>query len=271
MRHLPVFITVLLFAACDRQGTLPQAGDSSGRPVSGGFVLPPASTASTSSDDPESVPTADRRIARTGEVHCRVEDLREARAFVMARVAAASGYVALEHHDDGGAAWTLSMRVRVPAERFDGVVAALHGLGSVTFEHLEAEDVTAQWVDVEARLVAKQTMEKRFLELVARAATVAEVLAVERELGVVRSEIESMTARRQALGEQVAMSALTIVCAAPRPTGAFDGNPFAAAWTGGWNGTKRCLVALVYAWPVLLVGAGFAAWRLVRRRLVPAA
>jgi hypothetical protein len=163
------------------------------------------------------------------------------------------------------------MRVRVPAERFDGIVAALHGLGAITLEHLEAEDVTAQWVDVEARLVAKRTMEDRFLELVARATTVAEVLTVERELGAVRSEIESMTAKRQTLAEQVAMSTLAIVCTAPRSKGALDANQFAAAWRGGWNGVTRCLVGLVYAWPVLLVAAGVVAWRLGRRRLVPAA
>ena len=264
MRHLPTIITILLFAACGQQGSIP-AGDH----VSGGFILPPAST---SSNDPESVPQADRRIVRTGELHCRVADLDEARAVVIKRLTDARGYVAFEDLDEGQLASTLSMRVRVPAEQFDGLVVALRGIGVAGRQHYEANDVTAQWVDIEARLVAKQTMEKRFLELVARATNVAEVLTVERELGTVRAEIESMTAKRHALGEEVAMSTLTIVCSAPRATDAADGDQFAAAWRGGWNGAQRGLVGLVYAWPLLLVGACIVVWRsLARRRLVSVA
>ena len=262
MRNLLTIITILLFAACGQQGSIPAAGQH----VSGGFILPPAST---SSNDPESVPQADRRIVRTGELHCRVVDLDAARAVVIKRLTEAGGYVAFEDLEHGRNDSTLSMRVRVPAERFDGLVVALRDIGVAGRQRYEATDVTAQWVDIEARLVAKQTMEKRYLELVARATSVAEVLTVERELGTVRAEIESMTAKRQALGEEVAMSTLTIVCSAPRATGAADDDQFAAAWRGGWNGAQRCLVGLVYAWPLLLIGACIVVWwSLARRRLV---
>jgi urease accessory protein UreE len=103
-------------------------------------------------------------------------------------------------------------------------------------------------VDVEARLAAKKKVEARYLELVAQAKTVTEVLEVERELGNVRAEIESMEGRMKVLRDQVAMSTLTITCTKPQARSDSFTPHVGVAVKEGWNNLLR------FSWACFMSG-----------------
>ena len=74
---------------------------------------------------------------------------------------------------------------------------------------VNAQDVTAEWVDVEARLANHRRSEARLQALLAEnTATLADVLQVERELARVRGEIESYEGRMRVLSDQVGLATL---------------------------------------------------------------
>lgn len=214
---------------------------------------------------PPSVP-ADRKIIRTGELRFEVADLDAARVTLLDRVGVAGGYVEGDDRSDWGNALALTLRVRVPAEKFDAFVKGLDGLGELQSQSINAQDVTAEWVDVEARLKAKKEVEARFLEIVKQAKTVTEVLEVERELGNVRAEIESMEARMKALRDQVAMSTLTITCTKPQASSDKFTPHVGVALKEGWNNLLRFLVGLLYIWPFTLAFVILLAWWVRRRK-----
>ncbi len=98
--------------------------------------------------------------------------------------------------------------LRVPADRFNVVMEQLQGLGKDTGVRFNENDVTMEYVDLEARLKNLNAQEERLREILDMAATVEEVLTVEKELGRVRGEIESMTAQFNYLQDQVLLSTI---------------------------------------------------------------
>lgn len=207
----------------------------------------------------------DRKIIRSGDLRFEVDDLDAARSGVLERVKAAGGYVEGDERGDWGREHTVTLRVRIPADRFDPFVQGLQGLGRLEQQNIGATDVTTEWVDVEARLEAKRTLEKRYLELAGQAKNVTEMMEVERALGNVRAEIESMEARMKALRDQVAMSMLTITCTKEKAVSERFTPRFGVAVQEGWNNLLRFLVGLTHLWPFVVLGGVLVWWWRGRR------
>lgn len=209
----------------------------------------------------------DRKVIRSGDLRFEVDDLDTARHAVLEQVKAAGGYVEGDERGDWGHQRTVTMRMRIPAEQFDGFVQDLHGLGRLEHQNISATDVTSEWVDVEARLEAKRTLEKRYLELAGQAKNVSEMLEVEHALGNVRAEIESMEARMNVLRDQVAMSTLTITCTKQQAIAERFTPRFGVAVREGWNNLLRFFVGLTHLWPFVLLCGGLVWWWRRRRRV----
>ncbi len=207
----------------------------------------------------------DRKIIRSGDLRFEVDDLDAARNGVLDRVKAANGYVEGDDRGDWGRQHTVTLRVRIPADRFDTFVQGLQGLGRLEHQNISATDVTSEWVDVEARLEAKRTLEKRYLELAGQARNVSEMLEVERALGNVRAEIESMEARMKALRDQVAMSTLSITFIRQQAMTERFTPRFGVAIGEGWNNLLRFLVGLTHLWPFVIL-SGVLVWWWRKRR-----
>jgi hypothetical protein len=258
-RLLPI-VVVLFLLACGRAAPEAERWAAADMAADGGFERNEA--VATAVDRPP----MDRKIIRTGELRYEVGDLDAARGQVLKLVGASGGYVEGDDRNDRGSAIDLSLRVRIPADRFDAFLTGLKGLGELLDQHISATDVTAQWVDVEARLSAKRTVEERFLAIVDQAKTVTEVLEVERELGNVRAEIESMEAQLKALKDQVGMSTLTINCTKPQPRINSYTPHFGSALRDGWIYFVRSLEAVLHLWPFFILIGGLLLWVRQRRR-----
>ena len=115
---------------------------------------------------------AERKIIRSGNLSFEVDDLDAARTTIVQRVHQVGGYVEGDDRNDWGGGQNLTVRVRIPADGFDAFVEGMGSLGRLEHRSINAVDVTTEWVDVEARLGAKRTLEKRYLELAGQARNV---------------------------------------------------------------------------------------------------
>ena len=207
-----------------------------------------------------------RKMVRTGSLRFDVEDLEVARSAVQQQLAAQQGHVESEDRSDVGG--SLTLRVRLPSDRMDAFIEALRPLGRLQDQHINAEDVTAVWVDVEARLAAKRQLEARYLQLIPQAKNVAEVLEVENALATVRADIESMDAQMKVMRDQVALSTLTITCIGPDTYSGYSPS-FRSALRDGWDGFVIFLEGMVRTWPFLLLIVAsiflFRRWRRQRK------
>ena len=111
----------------------------------------------------------------------------------------------------GGAARTLEATLRVPADQLEAAAIELKALGRVESESQTGEDVTQQYVDLEARLTNAKNTEQRLTDLLRqRTGKLTDVLAVEKEIDEVREKIERMDAERKGLGNRVDFGTLIV-------------------------------------------------------------
>jgi hypothetical protein len=144
----------------------------------------------------------------------KVEEI-EARAIAMAREI--GGYLA-QHTD------RTQLVLRVPATQFDAAIARIEGLGEITHRFVRAQDVTAQFRDLEIRLRNAETVRARLLLLLDKTADVAESLKVEAEVDRLTERIEQIKGQLKLMGDQIAFSTITIQFSVKRNE-TIDGEP----------------------------------------------
>ena len=121
----------------------------------------------------------------------------------------------------------VNMTIRVPAAKFDEAITEIRGSGNrVIEETVKGQDVTEEFIDIEARLKTQRALEEQFIEIMKRATTVADALNVQRELAEVRGEIEKVEGRKRFLENQSSLSTIKIQLQTPtslsaNPTGFF--------------------------------------------------
>jgi hypothetical protein len=144
-------------------------------------------------------------IEQTVSLHIVPTNYDDASAAIEKLAAARGGYVGnLTATAQTGSARDVSVELKIPAKQADGFVADLRKLGHVVEETRSTEEVSAQYVDLQARLNASRAAEKRLIELLGtRTGKLSDVLEVERELARVRSEIESMQGESNVMLHQV--------------------------------------------------------------------
>lgn len=171
-------------------------------------------------DDTGRVPTAtpdggtiegDRiDVVRNGSFSLEVADVEASLTKLTGVVKSQGGYVSGSYRYTDASTPYLTVTFRVPAASFDAAVLALREEGTLLSEQISTYEVTMQLVDLEARLRNLRASETALLELMTQATTVSDVLAVQTQLTVVRSDIESYEAQRAALADQVAMTTISV-------------------------------------------------------------
>lgn len=102
------------------------------------------------------------------------------------------------------------LTLRIPADKLDGFVTVVSELGNVTSKNESVEDITLQYVDVEGRKQALETEQARLLELLERAETMEDIIAIESRLSEVRYELQSYGSTLRTYDNQVNYSTVSI-------------------------------------------------------------
>jgi hypothetical protein len=220
---------------------------------------------------------AGEKIIHTGSISLEIDRYADARGEIDKILAEVGGHVARAdiHHDDGRAT-SATLVLRIPQDKWALVVPRVAALGKLRGESTGAEDVTDVHVDLTARLAAARKLEARLLDLTSQAGALADVLAVERELARVRSEIESLDGTLRSLDDRIAFGTLSVslatkdgvvVAASPSLGGRLDGAVKTSA--GAMADAGRAILvagAAVVPWIPLALILAFFVRRWVRAR-----
>jgi Domain of unknown function (DUF4349) len=168
----------------------------------------------------------DRKIIRNGELNLEAASPEEAQQKIAAIVDSKSGFVIESQQSTSDVKTTtrdiVTMTVRVPADKFNETLGEIKkSADRVILETVKGEDVTEEFVDVEASLKTKKALEAQFLEIMKQGKTVEEALSVQTELSEVRGEIEKIEGRKRYLENQSSLSTIKIRLQTPA---AFSGN-----------------------------------------------
>ena len=123
-------------------------------------------------------------------------------------------------------------------------------------KRISSRDVTEEFIDVEARLKAKKTLEKRYLELLSKAKNVKEILDIERELSEIREEIEAKQGHLKYLKNKVSLSTINIEfykLTAENGVTVSYGIKMWNAIKSGFNGISLFFLGILHIWPFIII------------------
>lgn len=154
-----------------------------------------------------SVATTDRRVVRSAELAVSVDSIAGVVAAVERLVREAGGFVERSTTNKGS---DERLQCRVPGGQLEPIMDRIAALGDEQRRLVSAADVTEQYADLETRLRNNMALRDRLQQLLARATDVEDVLAIEKELNRIQSEIETMQARFDRLKAEIEFAALSV-------------------------------------------------------------
>lgn len=260
-------LLLLAVAACSAGGKRYEAATSD-MPAAGSAVesrvaaeLPAASSpdvavgeSSAGSTEPTAIPQVPQQIIREGQASFETSDLKKTKTWIESLVMRHKAYTSNDEQYKGSDRIEQRMTLRIPADRFDAFLADIEK-GVVRFDSksITATDVTEEFIDVSQRLKVKKATEERYIALLAKAASVRDVLETEKYIGQVRAEIESLEGRLKYLRNRIGLSTLTVTFYQLKPEMQGFASRFGVAFSEGWNNFLSFLLGTISLWPFLLV------------------
>jgi Domain of unknown function (DUF4349) len=160
---------------------------------------------------PKSESLTEREVVRTSSIDLLVKSPAEAADKIRSLTEHAGGYLVRLQTNGAKDATNATLTIRVPVARFEEVGAEIRKLGMrVESEQMEAEDVTRQYIDHQARLRNLHAQEAQYLTILKLAKTVKDTLEVSEKLNGVRGEIEQQQTEFETLSKQVETVAMTV-------------------------------------------------------------
>jgi len=204
MRKLALLIAapLLFVAACSGAGSSPTAqsrgGSEAGAPAPGAV-------------DSVSGVSGDRNLILTAKIDMRSKDPWATSDRAQAIASGLGGDVLNLSQSGTADTRSASLTIRVPSSRFGDALQQLKSLeGEVQTSGVSAQDVTDQFIDLQARLTAKQAEEQRYIAILNRANTIDEILKVDASLGSVRTQIEQLTAQINSIKQRTDFSTISM-------------------------------------------------------------
>ena len=156
--------------------------------------------------------TIDKKIQKNANINIEVKDLEESIVKANQIISNYNGEIISTNSGgmDFGQPYA-NISLRVPSENLDEVVNEFKKISSkVISENIYTNDVTEEFIDVEARLNIMKSTEKRFNDLLDDAKSVEEVIQVEKELMRIRGEIDSLEGRLNYLNQTTDTSEINL-------------------------------------------------------------
>lgn len=174
---------------------------------------------------------ADRKIIRNADLTLEVDSTTEAQHRVTSIAESHGGFVVTseakqrENIDPSKRTLDIKLVARIPADRFGVALDEIKKLADNLPEaNVSGQDVTEDFIDLEARIKTQKALEIQFLEIMKQARKVTDALEVQRQIAEVRTDIEKLEGRKRFLENRSSLSTITVNIHAPKvitvnPTG----------------------------------------------------
>lgn len=195
------------------------------------------------------------KIIREGDVTFETPDLKQTRFFLDSLISRHGAYLANDDQYKFEDRIQQRLVIRVPAGNFDNLVHELEGsVERFDSRTISARDVTEEFLDVSLRIEIKKETEQRYREILTKAKTVKDILEVERYIGRIRTEIESLEGRLKYLENRISLSTLTVTFYQLKPEAVGFSSQFMVALKNGWNNFMLFVLWGVSLWPFIFAG-----------------
>lgn len=238
--RIPLALLVLAFAGCNsgQQSSPSPAGvnsTSEGRyAYDSGPSQPPATTAPQAPEIQKvsltdagvaasAAEAVDRKIIRNANLTIEVNSTTDTQHRITSIAESYGGFVVTseakqrENTDPEKRTLDIKLVVRIPSSRFGPALDEIRKLATtLREENVAGQDVTEEFIDLEARIKTQRALELQFLEIMKQARAVSDALEVQRQISDVRTDIEKLEGRKRFLENRASLSTITVNLEAPR-------------------------------------------------------
>jgi hypothetical protein len=202
------------------------------------------------------------KLIKQAEIRMEVLDLKLQTESIKQVANAYKGYISSMNFTNNYATSENTLIIKIPSDNFDKVIDEISKQAKyIESKNIAIQDVSEEYVDVEARIKTKLEVEQRYLDILrTKSKTVKDVLDAEEQLRIIREEIEAKQARLNLLKNQVAYSTLHLtlyqrieVSNAPEANEASFLYKLKNAFQGGWDVIVWLFLAILYIWPIWII------------------
>ena len=203
------------------------------------------------------------KLIYTANLTIESKDFDAARTALTDAVSAAGGYLESSNESSyTGSSRTLSLTIRVPQDNYASFLEAAAQAGNLVDKSEQVQDVTTQYMDIEARLDSLKEQRARLQELKASADNLSDLLQIESSLSDVQYQLESYQSQLDWYSRQVecctvylSLEEVQTYTPVEEGFGSRIRNALREGWSGFVETVQSAAVFLVGHWPFLVVGA----------------
>ncbi|MGA2972177.1 MAG: DUF4349 domain-containing protein [Candidatus Bathyarchaeia archaeon] len=194
-----------------------------------------------------------RMVEQEGDLTIQVNDVKAASDQAARLAALFNGYVASSSFDDSGSG--ASIVLRVPEGNFSAALHSLSSLGSVKAQSISSNDVTEQYVNLQAQLDSYTTEEAALLRILNSSKTVTDALGTENALQNTQAQINDLEGQLRVMQRLVAFGTINVQLVQPAANATLDfGDALNSALLAFYTVTRGMLILGASLVPVAMVG-----------------
>jgi hypothetical protein len=223
-------------------------------PVSNEFTPPPP-------PPPLRVGQYNPKLIKKGNMTISSTDIESTKKMIYELLKRCNGYIVIENLDKSENESFYHIDINIQANSFEKFIYLIDSAKlNVVSRSFSVEDVSLQYIDDSTRLANKKKLENRYLEILAKAKNIEEILQIEEKLEQIRADAEVREAQLKMIDKQVAFSSFTLkiekkndeLSPAQKEKYSYK---IGQGVSKGWDGFKSVIIFLISIWPIYLLFA----------------
>jgi len=179
-------------------------------------TAPSGTTVTTTIDGTgNTLDTAQRQVISTASISLEVQTVDTTVSQIRGIAESMGGFLGQMSSAGSKDAEQATVTIRVPQGQFFATLDRLETLGKVLSQNVGSQDVTEQYIDLNAHLKSAQEEEQSLLSLLSKTATLADVISLEKELTQVRSNIENIQGQLNYIERRVDLATIDVSLSTP--------------------------------------------------------
>jgi len=196
------------------------------------------------------------KIIKSGNLSFETSDLEKTTAQIYEIVKKHKAQIQSDREGKNYQSYYRNMAIRIGSDKFESLIEEISQyVKYFDTKEVSSQDVTEEYIDIQARLKTKKELENRYLELLKKATKVSEMIEIERNLSVVREEIEAKEGQLNYLKNQVTFSTLQVYfykkTAETGITNSY-GSKITNAIKQGFNSLSSLFISFLKSWHIIV-------------------
>jgi len=209
------------------------------------------------------------KIIKTAYITIEVKDVTGSVEALKSLVVSKNGYVSSSSISEGyNKRLSGTVVLRIPQSEFDTTLTGVKAIGTVKSVSTQGEDVTEEYVDIQAQKTSYQNQLAQYNEIMKKAVKVSDVIEIQQQIDRVQTSLNQLEGRLKYFNSRIDMSTITVTLQEPEPLGGETGPSFISALnegTAGFFGMIYGMIVIVLTLlPVIIFCAvvyGIYRWR----------